>query len=107
MGSSIEFGVLREGSTITLMGEYRVTTHEGVLEELAPVLQRIEACTGEDLDTYGSASFAGRTLQELIDELRTVAPSTVSGEAAEFVADLLRVAEYAQHEGKAISYFGL
>ena len=107
MGSSIEFGVLREGSTITLIGEYRVTTDEGVLEELAAVLQRIEARTGEDLDTYGSASFAGQALQDFIGELRTVAPSTVSAEAAEFVADLLRVAEYAQREGKAISYFGL
>jgi hypothetical protein len=107
MGSSIEFGVLREGSTIALMGEYRVTTDEGILEELAPVLQRIEARTGEDLDTFGSASFAGRALQELIGELRTVAPATVSAEAAEFVADLLRVAEYAQREAKAISYFGL
>ena len=107
MGSSIEFGVLREGSTIALMGEYRVTVDEGVLEELTAVLRRIEANTGEELDTYGQASFSGGALKEFIRELRTVVPSAISAAAAEFVADLLRVAEYAQREGKSVSYFGL
>ena len=104
---SIEFGVLREGSTITLVGEYRVTVDEDVFGELSVVLRRIEARTGEELDTYGSASFAGQALEDFISQLRMVAPSTVSAKAADFVAELIRVAEYAQREGKAINYFGL
>jgi dihydrofolate reductase len=88
VSSTIQFGVLRVGSTITLVGEYRVTVHEEVLQELAPVLRRIETHTGEELDTYGGASFAGQALDE-------------------FIAELLRVAEYARNEDKALKYFGL
>ncbi|HZJ17493.1 MAG TPA: hypothetical protein VFD27_20745 [Chthoniobacteraceae bacterium] len=107
MSSTIQFGVLRVGSTITLVGEYRVTVHEEVLQELAPVLRRIETHTGEELDTYGGASFAGQALDEFISQFRGVAPSTVSADAADFIAELLRVAEYARNEDKALKYFGL
>jgi hypothetical protein len=106
---SIEFGILLEGSTITLVGQSRVLLDEDLLPELAPLFKRIELRSGEELDTYGAATFSGKALKVLIEELEgAVAPESTSTPLAQaFLSELLQVARTAQETDKPLSYFGL
>jgi hypothetical protein len=102
---SIEFGVLLEGSTITLMGGYRVDVSEEELVELGPLFRRV---TGASLDPYGSAVFAHDDLSAFIGELvraQATAEFTTPSAGA-LITELLRIARFARTSGKALSYFG-
>jgi hypothetical protein len=106
---SIEFGILRDGSTITLMGEHRVDLDEDVLPELEPLFRSIELRTGQTLDTYGSAAFSGQALDAMIEELQRAHDfgSGTPKRVHAFLSELLRVAHFAKTSGKPLSYFGL
>lgn len=106
---SIEFGVLREGSTVTLMGEHRIDLDEDLLPELEPLFRRIELRTGQELDTYGAATFSGEGLDAVIDELQRAhaSASETTQRVRTFQAELLRVAQFARSAGKPLSYLGL
>ena len=106
---SIEFGVLREGSTITLIGTQRATVDEEIFDELVPIFLEIQKKTGEEIDQYGSASFEGAALSIFIEELESVksmASKKYSEAFYETVKELLRVAYYAKEQSKPLSYFG-
>ena len=107
MTSSIEFGVLREGSTTTLASENRASTTEFVFEALSGVFEAVTEETGISFDTYGSATLAGSALGTLLRELKAINPALLDAETKEFVVEFIRVTEHAHREGKALSYFGL
>lgn len=102
---SIEFGILREGSTITLMGEHRITIDEDLFVELKPVFSKFEARTGQELDMYGSAVFENETLSVFIEEIEA-ARSAAANELMTTLVDLLRVAKFAYDNDRRLSYFG-
>jgi hypothetical protein len=106
---SIEFGILREGSSITLIGENRVLLDEELLPELAELFKRIELHTGEELDTYGAGTFSGKALSKLIEEVQVALATQPKARPPvnEFLAELLRVAQTAERSNKALSYLGL
>jgi len=109
---SIEFGILREGFTNTLVGESRVLLdheNEELLLELAPLFKRIELRSGENLGEYGSATFSGEALNVLMEELQgaLAAENKAKPTAHAFVTELLRVAQFAKGTGQCLSYFGL
>jgi len=105
---SIEFGVLREGSTVTRIGEYRVSLPEELLVELKPLLHRVEEATGQELDPYGSATFLGPAIEQFIREIEATRRllSSPDPQLEEFLSELLRVASFAYRSGRALSYFG-
>jgi uncharacterized protein (UPF0261 family) len=102
---SIEFGILRDGSTITLLGKHRVIVDEDLFVKLTPVFAKIEARTGQELDMYGSAVFENESLSAFIEEIRA-AKSTGVNELLATLDDILRVANFACANEKQLSYFG-
>ena len=106
---SIEFGILRDGSTNAFVGELRATPDENTFDALIPLWRQIERSTGESLDKYESATFKGNSLVLLIGALDShlCAAGEASRDSRLFVAELLRIARAAQGMGKPISYFGL
>jgi hypothetical protein len=103
---SIEFGILLEGSTITLQGNHRVDVDEDVFDELRPLFARIEAATGQSLDKYESATFSGDALTLFIAEVDAARQLRAVATSAGFLDELLRVARVAQASGKALTYQG-
>jgi hypothetical protein len=104
---SLEFGILLEGSTITLERNHRLDVDEELFDELRPLFMSIEAATGVSLDKYEGAAFSGESLVSFIEKVEAAPQSLAAGHAAVFLADLLRVARVAQASGRALSYMGL
>lgn len=105
----IEFGILREGSTITLIGEHRICLDEELFTEMLPLFQRIETRTGQEFDMYGGAKFEADALQIFIEELEVEnnSENELSPGARAFLGELQQVARIAQKSNRSISYFGL
>ena len=103
-----QFGILRDGSTITLVGEHRVDIDDDLIPELRPLFQKIEARTGIEIDAYGAAAFEGEVLNAVVTELQAAQATAneMSHARREFLLQLLRIARLAQSSGKPLSYFG-
>jgi len=105
---SIEFGILLEGSTITLQGAHRVLLDDDLWPELEPLFHRIEQRTGQELDMYGSAEFSGESLKALLSEISSeCSASEISQSAQAFLSELLQIATVAERTNNSLSYFGL
>jgi hypothetical protein len=105
---TVEFGALRDGSSVTLVGEYRVSVPEELAAELAPIFRRIEAASGQELNPYGSAIFVGQALEQFINEVEAALrwSNASDSQLEEFLSELLRIASFARQSGKALAYFG-
>jgi hypothetical protein len=58
----IEFGILREGSSITIIGEYRVVLSDNEWFALESMFKKIGTLTGQEMEWWGDAEFDFNTL---------------------------------------------
>lgn len=105
--ASIEFGILREGSTITLDGKFRANTQEVCFWELEPMFLEIFSQTGIEFDLYSNAVVYGAALDTFVEQLQEWQQRDLSDETKGFLNDLLRIASHATKNKKTLSYFGL
>ena len=103
---SIEFGILREASTITLMGEYRVVLTEEEFDNLKPMFEKIEATTGQEIESWGDAEFDQDTLPSFIESVKEELAKWECEQFQDTLAEMVRVAEYALSSGRKLSFFG-
>ena len=102
---SIEFGIFRSGSTITMYGDLRVTADEQLFDSFDSLWELIEQKTGESLCIYESADFIGESLDQFI--LLTESYKQDTKEQQNFIIELLHVAGIAKSRGVAFVFRGL
>lgn len=105
MAGSIEFGILEEWSTCTLVPEFRVDMDNEEFLSLRSVLDRVGRQTGLKFDPYSSATIVGADLDVFIDEM-TLEESRQSSTAA-LAGELVRCAGRAKQTGRSLEYRGL
>ena len=103
---SIEFGILREGSTITLIGNQRAIVDEEVFDELEALFSKVHSRTGVEIDKYSGSSFEGSNLEIFIEEIEKALVGDITPEIRETLLEVMRVAKNAKETKKALSYFG-
>src|SRR4029450_6933369 len=106
MASSIEFGVLKDSSTISLIPDYRVAMGQDEYMGLRPTLDRISGRTGIEFDPYSSAQVADAALDVFIEEMASGA-RVVNDDLRTLMAELVRAAYHAKQSGKPLQYRGL
>ncbi|MBI1375610.1 MAG: hypothetical protein GC159_23110 [Phycisphaera sp.] len=100
--ASIEFGILDDTSTVTLMPKFRVDLDEDEFREISTCLEAITRKTGIEFDQYSSATLEGQSLAIAIDEL-----SGAVEHLPECAKDVLRVARHAQSINRPLQFRGL
>ncbi len=103
---SIEFGILREGSTITIIGEYRVVLSDTEWLALGPMFQKIGALTGQEMEWWGDAEFDSNALPFFVNEVEVALKKPEFRHEREILVELLRVANHAYKAGKTLSFLG-
>ena len=102
--ASIEFGILSDWSTISLIPEYRVDLDEQHFLEIRPILDRITQRTGIEFDLYSSASVEDSALDVFIEELSARSEASNNEQIARL---LICAGRRARELGKPLLYRGL
>ncbi len=103
---SIEFGILREGFTATIIGEYRVVLSDNEWFALEPLFQKIGRLTCQEMEWWGDAEFDSKTLPVFVIEVEVGLQSPQLDVGREVLMELLRVARHALDTGKKASFLG-
>lgn len=103
---SIEFGILREGFTATIIGEYRVVLSDSEWFALESLFKRIGELTGQELEWWGDAEFDSKTLPLLVNELEAELKNLKLDVGREVLMELIRVARHALSAEKKVSFLG-
>jgi hypothetical protein len=106
MASSIEFGILRERSTVSLLPNFRVDIGEEDFQFLLPILERVRRRTGIVFDLYSSAEISGTNLDVFIDVIERC-EHTKQSPSNELLMRLLLAARHAKVTNKPLQYRGL
>ena len=106
MASSIEFGILRDGSKTSLLPDFRVDLGEEDFQALLPILERVHRRTGIVFDLYSSAEISGTNLDVFIDVIERCEQAQKSP-SNELIMRLLLVARHAKAKNRPLQYRGL